>query len=210
MGATSPTSWQWRVGCGSHPQALNPADHMSPCEEENVAEKVAVLCGGKGRRQLARRSGAYSVLRRHVRRLCGDPLRQPHGRSWPPPTLVLCSVALPPPRPSGCLGGITDDPPATPLCAPLQGSRLVSGCSWSLYLPPWMHTSSTWLVARDSCRRTPLWASGSFCALGWRFLLGASGLGVLLVSRQPQLCGPSWYLAGAARGKVAWQGDTVA
>ena len=48
MGATSPTSWQWRVGCGSHPQALNPADHMSPCEEENVAEKVAVLCGGKG------------------------------------------------------------------------------------------------------------------------------------------------------------------
>lgn len=44
LGATSPTSWQWRVGCGSHPQALNPADHMSPCEEENVAEKVAVLC----------------------------------------------------------------------------------------------------------------------------------------------------------------------
>lgn len=127
---------------------------------------------------------------------CPRPL---HSALWPSPR----------PAPLGVWAGsqmTSQLRPRVPL-SKAPGWLLV--VTWSLCLPLWKHTSSTQLVARDSCRCIPLWASGSSYALGWRFLLGASGLGVLLASGQLQLCGPSWCLACAARGKAARQGDTV-
>lgn len=105
-------------GCGeqdAEATRAEPCRPHEPCEGENVAEKVAVWC----------REGEAAACQTHWRLLCAQEGRLEMQALWQPsepasqavlavPSLALCSVALLPPWPPGCLGGITDDPTAAP------------------------------------------------------------------------------------------------
>lgn len=107
-------------GCGeqgAEATRAEPCIPHEPCEGENVAEK-AQSGAGRGRRRLARCTGAYSVLRRDVWRcrLCGDPLRQPHSRSWPPPPSLSALLPSPCPGPPGVWARSQMTPQPGPMC----------------------------------------------------------------------------------------------